>query len=400
MPPIPTQRINMGSGPGRRGHENALSTAHMTRDGWRTARRLVAYTMRRNKWMLLAVAVCTVVTALTTLASTLFTRTLIDDYVLPIADFARAHPDVAPDFGPLAATLFKLGVVLVVGAACAYLQSRLMTVVSQGTLRAMRIEVFGHIQSLPVAYFDRHAHGDIMSVYTNDIDTLRQVVSTSLMNLFSSLVTIVSTLVSMVVLSVPLTLVNILMTGVMLVVTRWLARRSATYFKAQQHDLGAVNAYVEEMLSGQRVVKTFCHEEESVARFVTLNAALRDAAAGAGKAANVVMPINGNIGHASYVLCAIVGALLVIGTAGDSSLFTLTVGTLVSFLTLSKNFTPNRFAARFVNVRRRILLGSTPCSTSPRRPSRTPRCRSSTSTTRSTRRRHAPDAGRGRVARR
>ena len=339
MSTTPTQRINMGHN-GSRNPGAMLSTARMTKEGWRTARRLLAYTLTHNKWMLLAVAVCVVVTSLATLASTLFTRTLIDAYVLPLADFAHTHPDAAPDFTPLARTLCVLGAVLFVGAVCSYLQSRLMTVVSQGTLRAMRIDVFGHMQSLPIKFFDTHAHGDIMSVYTNDIDTLRQVVSTSLMNLFSSLVTILSTLISMIVLSVPLTLLNVVMIAVLVFATKALARRSAAYFKAQQENLGAVNGYVEEMLSGQKVIKTFCHEATAIAEFGRLNAALRDSAAGANKAANIVMPINGNIGHATYVLCAIVGALLVIGSpaAGTASLLSLSIGTLVSFLTLSKNF--------------------------------------------------------------
>lgn len=356
---ISTNNISMGRGP--RGGQNMLARGTMTKEGWQTALRLVRYVLRHYKWLLVIVAICIVVSSLTTLVSTLFTRTLIDDYILPLTHQA------VPDYAPLAQTLIKLGAVLAVGAGCAYLQSRMMINVAQGTLRRMRNDVFAHMETLPLKYFDERSHGDIMSIYTNDVDALRQMVSQSLPNLFSSLITLISTLVSMIVLSVPLTLLNIVMTALMLHFTKMLATKSSASFRAQQKHLGEVNGFVEEMLTGQKVVKTFCHEEANMRQFSFLNKELMNSARDANIAANVVMPFNGNMGHLSYVLCAIVGAFMVLGVGKGmtgatplyapslyaepglaessvqnptwlASLFTLSIGTLISFLTLSKNF--------------------------------------------------------------
>ena len=279
------------------------------------------------KWSLLVVAICILVTTATTLISTLFTRTLIDDYIAPLS--VEAHPD----FGPLAVTLFKLAAVLLVGVACSYLNSRLMINVSQGMLLKLREQLFEHMESLPVKFFDQNSHGDVMSVYTNDVDSLRQMVGNSLPNVFSSLITIVATLSSMFVLNWQLTLLTIALTTVMVFTTKWLGGRSAIYFRRQQNDMGAMNGFVEEMLTGQKVVKTFCHEDEALEQFEQLNESLRDSACNANKVANIVMPINGNLSNLIYVTCAAVGAMVALGEGG------LTVGTLVSFLTLIKNFT-------------------------------------------------------------
>jgi len=303
----------------------------MPEGGMQTIGRLLRYVLSRNKWALAAVAVCIVVTSFTTLASTLFTRTLIDDYILPMTS------QTAPSFSPLAGALLRLATVLLVGIVCAYAQSLLMIYVGQGTLKRMRLDLFSHMQTLPVGYFDRNAHGTIMSVYTNDVDTLRQMVGQSLPNIFSSMITITVTFISMIVLSWPLTILVILMTGVMIYTTRWLGNRSAYHFIGQQKTLGAMNGFVEETLGGQRVVKTFCHEQEAISEFCRLNEALRDSAYNANKEANIVMPVNGNISNIIYVLCAIIGAVIALGATSLPT--ALTIGTLVSFLTLIKNFT-------------------------------------------------------------
>ena len=318
-----------GMGPGMRGGGGRRNqgTVKMPPGGMKTVARLLKMLLGSYKWSLLAVAVCILVTTATTLTSTLFTRTLIDDYIAPLSVADN------PDFGPLAVTLFKLAAVLLVGVGCSYLNSRLMINVSQGMLLKLRERLFEHMESLPIKFFDQNSHGDVMSVYTNDVDSLRQTVGNSLPNVFSSLITIVATLTSMLVLCWQLTLLTIVLTGVMVFTTKWLGSRSATYFRKQQNDMGAMNGFVEEMLTGQKVVKTFCHEDEAIEEFEKLNENLRDSACNANKVANIVMPINGNISNLIYVTCAAVGAMVALGGGG------LTVGTLVSFLTLIKNFT-------------------------------------------------------------
>ena len=241
-----------------------------------------------------------------------------------------------PDFTPLAHTLFTLAAVLAVGIVCSYLNNRLMINVGQGTLLRLRTDLFEHMEQLPIGYFDSHAHGDIMSVYTNDVDTLRQLIGQSIPQVFSSAITISITFVSMCVMSWQLTLLVLLMTIVMIYVTRVLGNRSAVHFKSRQQNLGAMNGYIEEMLTGQKVVKTFCHEDEAIARFEQYNEALRDSANKANREANIVMPVNGNLSNLIYVLCAIIGAAIALKSPLGA---TLTIGTLVSFLTLIKNFT-------------------------------------------------------------
>ena len=344
MPP----RMNMGPG-GRGGHGGRnMGIAKMPKGGMKLIRRLIRYVAVNYKWSLLAVLVCILITSATTLTSTLFTRTLIDDYILPLTQMEH------PDFNPLAHALMKLAAVLIIGALCAYIHSRLMINVSQGTLKRLRIDVFSHMQQLPIKYFDTHAHGNTMSVYTNDIDTLRQMIS-SMPNLFSSLVTITFTLTSMIVLSLPLTILTILMSFVMIYTTRALGKRSSKFFYAQQTNLGNMNGFVEEMLTGQKVVKIFCHEDEAIDQFQQLNDNLRSSTYNANRVANIVMPVNGNLSNLIYVMTAIFGAMLALRytvtatplaspltpLAGEILPITsaLTVGTLVSFLTLIKNFT-------------------------------------------------------------
>ena len=341
--------MNMGPG-GRGGHGGGrnMGITKMPKGGMRLIRRLISYVAVNYKWSLLAVLVCILITSVTTLTSTLFTRTLIDDYILPLTQMEH------PDFTPLAHALMKLAAVLMVGALCSYIHSRLMINVSQGTLKRLRIDVFSHMQQLPIKYFDTHAHGNTMSVYTNDIDTLRQMIS-SMPNLFSSLVTIILTLTSMIVLSLPLTILTFLMSMVMIYTTRKLGSRSSKFFYAQQTNLGNMNGFVEEMLTGQKVVKIFCHEDEAVDQFQQLNENLRSSTYNANRVANIVMPVNGNLSNLIYVMTAIFGAMLALRyTVNATPLATpmtplvgevlpiasaLTVGTLVSFLTLIKNFT-------------------------------------------------------------
>lgn len=340
--------MNMGPG-GRGGHGGRnMGIAKMPKGGMKLIRRLIRYVAVNYKWSLLAVLVCILITSVTTLTSTLFTRTLIDDYILPLTQMEH------PDFTPLAHALIKLAAVLMVGALCSYIHSRLMINVSQGTLKRLRIDVFSHMQQLPIKYFDTHAHGNTMSVYTNDIDTLRQMIS-SMPNLFSSLVTIILTLTSMIVLSLPLTILTLLMSMVMIYTTRKLGSRSSKFFYAQQTNLGNMNGFVEEMLTGQKVVKVFCHEDEAIDQFQQLNENLRSSTYNANRVANIVMPVNGNLSNLIYVMTAIFGAMLALRyTVNATPLATpmtplvgevlpiasaLTVGTLVSFLTLIKNFT-------------------------------------------------------------
>ena len=255
-------------------------------------------------------------------------QSLIDDYIVPLTQMEQ------PDFSPLAGALFRVGCIYAIGILCAYAYNRIMVNVSQGTMRSLRVELFEHMESLPIRYFDTHAHGDIMSVYTNDVDTLRQLISQSIPQLVNSAVTIVTTFISMFLLDLPLTLITLAMVCLMLLVTSRIAGKSAVYFARQQKDLGAVNGYIEEMMNGQKVVKVFCHEQKSLEQFRVLNEQLRDSAEKANIFSNITMPVNGNLGNISYVLCAVVGAILALnGYLG------LTLGTLVSFLTLNKNST-------------------------------------------------------------
>lgn len=291
-------------------------------------KRILFEMIRSYKFSFLMVIVGIIGSALATLRGTLFMQELIDDYITPLLQAET------PDFSQLGVALISLAAIYGIGILCAYGYNRIMVNISQGTMKKFRIELFTHMESLPIKYFDTHAHGDIMSVYTNDVDTLRQLISQSIPQVIHSFITIVTTLVSMIVLDIPLTLLTLLMVGIMLFVSTKLSGKSGQYFAQQQKDLGTVNGYIEEMMEGQKVVKVFCHGEKSVEQFRELNQQLRQSANNANMISNVVMPVNANIGNISYVLCAVVGALLALG--GYSG---LTLGTLVSFLTLNKSFT-------------------------------------------------------------
>ena len=296
--------------------------------------RMTSFVWHHYRWLMVVVLACVVVSSLTSLVSSLFTKTLIDDYIVPLTMADN------PEYASLAQTLFKLGLILLLGTVCSYTYNRLMITISQGTMLRLRKQLFERMEHLPLSYFDQRQHGDIMSVYTNDVDSLRQMISTALAQVFSSLITIVATFTSMVVLSIPLTLVSVGMAAVMMLVTGWLGKRSRNYFRTQQQSLAAVNGYIEEMLTGQKVVKVFCHEQQAISDFEQKNEQLRSSACNANKIANIVMPVNGNLGNLGYVLIAVVGATVVLS---DSSLFTLhtslTLGTIVAFLQLNKSFT-------------------------------------------------------------
>ena len=293
--------------------------------------RVMKYVLKDYKFAFLAVMLCIAVAALATLTMTLFTRSLIDVYILPLVGKAN------PDFSPLAQRLLRLACILACGLLCNYGMNRIMVSVSQGSLKKLRVQLFNKMESLPLKYFDTHTRGDIMSVYTNDIDTLRQVISQSIPQLFSSSITLVSTFVSMLVLNVPLTLLSLLMIFISVKVTAKLSSISGKYFVDRQRDLGAVNGYIEEMMQGQKVVKVFCHEQKSTEEFRKLNDKLRESSKNANSIVNIIMPVNGNLGNISYVLVAIVGAIIALHVSPDS-FFGLTLGSLVTFMSLNKSF--------------------------------------------------------------
>lgn len=297
-----------------------------------TLLRLFQYVLKYYKWSVLTVLVCVVISSVTSLASTLFTKMLIDDYIIPLTQADN------PEYSSLLQTLFKLGLVLLAGVICSYTYNRLMIYVSQGTMLRLRKSIFENMQQLPISYFDSHSHGELMSTYTNDVDSLRQVISTSMAQVFNSLITIVVTFTSMIVLSVPLTLVSVFIAIVMMLVTTRLGKWSRGYFRTQQESLAKVNGFIEEMMTGQKVIKVFCHEQQAIDEFEHISEQLRSSSYNANKIANIVMPVNGNLGTLGYVLIAIVGASLAL-SADSSSFLSLSLGTIVSFLQLNKNFT-------------------------------------------------------------
>lgn len=291
-------------------------------------KRLLTYMVKNYRFSFGIVVICIVASAIATMQGMLFVQSLVDDYIVPLLSSEQ------PDFGPLAHALAGIVVFYVIGVVSAYAYNRIMVNVSQGTMKKFRNELFANMEALPIKYFDTHAHGDIMSVYTNDVDTLRQLFSQSIPQMINSAATLVATLLSMIVLNLPLTIIALLMALVMLRVTKFFTGLSGIYFQKQQRDLGNVDGYIEEMMDGQKVVKVFCHEEESVEDFRKLNDALRDSADKANRYANLLMPINANIGNLSYVFCAVAGALLSLYGVGG-----ITVGTVIAFVGLNKNFT-------------------------------------------------------------
>ena len=290
-------------------------------------KRLMGYVLKNYAPHVIIVVVCIFAGVLANIQGTLFTQTLIDEYIMPLL----GTPD--PDFSGLARAIFRVACFYAVGVLASYLYNRIMINVSQGTMRNIRNDMFNKMEALPIKYFDTHPHGDIMSRYTNDIDTLRQMISQSMPQFLNSAITIVSVLVSMIILSVPLTVTTLIMVAIMLFVTKKATGLSGRYFVSQQKSIGAVNGFVEEMMEGQKVVKVFCHEEESMERFNALNEELFESAYNANQFGNMLGPINAQLGNLSYVVCAIVGGILALGNIGG-----LTLGGLASFLTFNKSF--------------------------------------------------------------
>ena len=290
-------------------------------------KRVFSYVFRYYGIQMIVVLICIVVSVLANIQGTMFTRTLIDTYITPMI----GTPD--PDYGPLLGAMGRVACFYGIGIAAAFTQQVIMVHVNQGTLRRLREDLFDHMESLPIKYFDTHSHGDIMSVYTNDIDTLRQMISQSIPQLFNSAITIVSILSMMLILSIPLTLLTLAMVALMLFVTMQVTKRSGKNFIAQQKNLGKLNGFIEETMTGQKVVKVFCHEEESIKTFDQLNEELYQSAYKANAFANMIGPVNGQMGNANYVIVALVGGLLALNSYAG-----FTVGGLASFLTFNKSF--------------------------------------------------------------
>ena len=293
----------------------------------KTLKRLMGIILKNYTPHCIVVLLCIFGSAFVSVKGTLFMQTLIDDYILPLMSQSN------PDFRPLGMAIMKLALFFVAGALMTYTYNRIMVNVSQGTMKKIRIDVFTHMESLPIKYFDTHAHGDIMSIYTNDIDTLRQMISQSIPQLVNSAATIVSVLISMIILNIPLTILTLIMVAIMVFTTGKVAGKAGSYFMKQQKSIGELNGFIEEMMEGQKVVKVFCHEEESIKDFNKLNEQLFDSANNANAFANILMPINVNLGNLSYVACAILGSILAI-----SGVTSLTLGALASFLQLNKSF--------------------------------------------------------------
>ena len=303
--------------------------------------RLLAYIMKNYAVHCILVVICIFITVLASVQGTWFMQTLIDGYILPLIGQAD------PDFSGLLHAIIHVAIFYLIGALASYIYTRIMVNVSQGTLKNLRDDMFTHMEELPIRYFDTHYHGDIMSTYTNDIDTLRQMISQSIPQFLNSIITIVSVFVSMLLLNVPLTIVTLLMIGVTLFATKKIGALSAKYFIAQQKDIAAVNGYIEEMMNGQKVVKVFTHEEESIENFNKLNDLLFHSADNANKFGNILMPVNAQIGNISYVLCALVGGVLALNGVGG-----FTLGKLASFLTYNKSFSQpvNQLSMQLNNI--------------------------------------------------
>ncbi len=293
-------------------------------------KRIIGFVTKNYLPHCIIVLICIVVSVLANVQGTWFTKNLIDEYIEPL--LAESNLGIAPDYSGLLAAIGRVACFYGIGIVAAYLNTRMMVYVTQGSLRSLRDEMFLHMETLPIKYFDTHAHGDIMSMYTNDVDTLRQMISQSIPQLINSVITIVSVLVSMILLNIPLTVLALFLIVIMLYVTKKMTSQSGKFFIRQQKNLGAVNGFIEEMMEGQKVVKVFCHEQESTVRFVQLNDELFDSAYNANKFANVLGPINVQIGNISYVIIAIVGGILAL-----NGIFGFSLGALVSFLTYNRN---------------------------------------------------------------
>jgi ATP-binding cassette subfamily B protein len=293
-------------------------------------KRIIGFVTKNYLPHCIIVLVCIVVSVLANVQGTWFTKNLIDQYIEPL--LADSAMGITPDYSGLLSAIGRVACFYAIGIVAAYLNTRMMVYVTQGSLKNLRDEMFLHMETLPIKYFDTHAHGDIMSMYTNDVDTLRQMISQSIPQLINSVITIVSVLISMILLNIPLTILALFLIGIMLFVTKKMTAQSGKFFIRQQKNLGEVNGFIEEMMEGQKVVKVFCHEKESTDHFVQLNDELFDSAYNANKFANVLGPINAQIGNISYVIIAIVGGILAL-----NGIFGFSLGALVSFLTYNRN---------------------------------------------------------------
>ena len=311
----------------------------------KTVWRLFRFVFSNYKVSIPFVAICIIVTSLTTLTSNLFTKTLIDDYIVPMTETGST------DFSPLAAAMLRLGAILLVGIIASFTYNLLTVFIGNGTLRKLREELFRHMQKLPLSWFDSRTHGEIMSVYTNDVDTLRQVVSQSVPGILRSLVTIIATFTSMLVMSPLLSVISLLLAALMFYITRRLGTISKKYFTKRQENLGLINGFIQEMVTGQKVVKVYNHEENAMRQFAALNENMRSSVYNANRISNIIGPINANLGHFGYVLLAIAGAALALG--GNVP---LTLGTIVAFLTLQRNF--NRPVSQISNEINSLAMAS------------------------------------------
>lgn len=304
-------------------------------------KRIIGFVAKNYLLQCIVVLVCIVLTVFSTIQGTMFTKTLIDQYIMPLMQ------QTVPDYTQLLHAIIRVAGFYAVGVIAAYVNTRMMVYVTQGTMRSLRDELFVHMESLPIKYFDTHAHGDIMSIYTNDVDTLRQMISQSIPQLINSSITIIGVLASMIILNIPLTLLTLVLVGLMLVVTKKATGMSGKYFVKQQKNLGEVNGFIEEMMGGQKVVKVFCHEEENMERFDKINEELCDSSYNANKFANILGPINAQIGNISYVIIAIAGGALALGGVGG-----FTLGGLASFLTFNKslNMPINQVSMQFNSI--------------------------------------------------
>ena len=318
------QKAKVVHGPGPRGMGGPRPKVE---NPGRLLKRIMAEVFQHYLPHCILVLICIVVSALANVQASLFLQTLIDDYIIPMTQ------QQDPSFAPLAGALMRVGCIYVVGILAAWLNARIMVNVTQGTLRNLRVQLFTHMESLPIRYFDTHPHGDIMSVYTNDVDTLRQMLSQSIPQLVSSAITIVSVFASMCMLSWQLTIVTMLMVALMMFCSKKITQQSGKFFIAQQRDLGKVNGYIEEMMEGQKVVKVFTHEQKTLEGFRELNDKLKDSAKQANSFANIIMPVTAQLGNISYAICALAGAAMAVSGMGG-----VTLGTVMAFLALNKSF--------------------------------------------------------------
>ena len=317
---------NVRSMPGPRGGMAGRPRPKVANPG-KLLKRILGEVFKHYAPHCVVVLICIFLSAFANVRASLFLQALIDDYITPMVQ------QQSTDFGPLVGALVKIGCIYLVGILASWANARIMVNVTQGTMRNIRIELFTHMESLPIRYFDTHPHGDIMSVYTNDVDTLRQMISQSIPQLISSVITILSVFISMCILDIPMTVLTLCMVALMLFCSKKISAQSGKYFISQQRDLGAVNGYIEEMLEGQKVVKVFTHEDKTLAGFRELNGKLKESSIRANGFANIMMPVNAQLGNVSYALCAILGAALAVnGLAG------MTLGTVMAFLALNKSF--------------------------------------------------------------